>query len=174
MYPVELEIKDTTEGQHFCFLPRFTFVDREGRSTSYFHLSTNVTISISISQIFRSWVAIYQLSPSYGVFISQLMRYARACSLYECFSLKATRLSNNFFEHGYVKERLKSSLKKFYGRYGDLFKQYEVLSQMTICSLTKYNENPPPIRLYTNWWPFSRTRSFTDLWEVSIEHLRRV
>ena len=27
---------------------------------------------------------------------------------------------------GYVKERLKSSLKKFYGRYGDLTKQYEV------------------------------------------------
>ena len=32
---------------------------------------------------------------------------------------------------GYVKERLKSSLRKFYGRYGDLTKQYEVpLSRM--------------------------------------------
>ena len=31
----------------------------------------------------------------------------------------------------YVKERLKSSLRKFYGRYGDLIKHYEVsLSQM--------------------------------------------
>ena len=36
-----------------------------------------------------------------------------------------------FLEQGYVKERLKSSLRKFYGRYGDLIKQYEVsLSQM--------------------------------------------
>ena len=35
-------------------------------------------------------------------------------------------LSNKLFEQGYVKERLKSSLKKFYGRYGDLIKQYEV------------------------------------------------
>ena len=34
-------------------------------------------------------------------------------------------------EQGYVKERLKSSSKKFYGRYGDLIKQYEVpLSRM--------------------------------------------
>ena len=45
--------------------------------------------------------------------------------------LRATRLSNKLLEQGYVKERLKSSLKKFYGRYGDLIKQYEVpLSRM--------------------------------------------
>ena len=36
-----------------------------------------------------------------------------------------------FFGQGYVMERLKSSLRKFYGRYGDLIKHYEVsLSQM--------------------------------------------
>ena len=41
------------------------------------------------------------------------------------------RLSNKLLGQGYVKERLKSSLRKFYGRYGDLTKQYEVpLSRM--------------------------------------------
>ena len=70
-------------------------------------------------------------SPAYGVFISQLIRYARACSSYGCFILRATRLSNKLLEQGYVKERLESSLRKFYGRYGNLIKQYEVsLSQM--------------------------------------------
>ena len=40
-------------------------------------------------------------------------------------------LSNKLLDQGYVKERLKSSLRKFYGRYGDLIKQYEVpLSRM--------------------------------------------
>ena len=34
--------------------------------------------------------------------------------------------SNKLLEQGYVKEPLKSSLKKFYGRYGDHIKQYEV------------------------------------------------
>ena len=63
-------------------------------------------------------------SPAYGVFISQLIRYARACSSYGCFILRATRLSNKLLEQGNVKERLKSSLRKFYGRYGDLIKQY--------------------------------------------------
>ena len=70
-------------------------------------------------------------SPAYGVFISQLIRYARACSSYECFILRTARLSSKLLGQGYVMERLKSSLRKFYGRYGDLIKHYEVsLSQM--------------------------------------------
>ena len=53
------------------------------------------------------------------------------CSSYECFILRAVRLSNKLLGQGYVKERLKSSLRKFYGRYGDLTKQYEApLSRM--------------------------------------------
>ena len=70
-------------------------------------------------------------SPGYGVFISQLISYARACSSYECFILRAARLSSKLLGQGYVMERLKSSLRKFHGRYGDLIKHYEVsLSQM--------------------------------------------
>ena len=70
-------------------------------------------------------------SPAYGVFISQLIRYARAWSSYECFILRVARLSSKLLGQGYVMERLKSSLRKFYGRSGDLIKHYEVsLSQM--------------------------------------------
>ena len=65
--------------------------------------------------------------PAYGVFISQLIRHTRACSSYECFIL----ISNKLRVQGSVKERMKSCLRKFYGRYGDLTKQYEVsLSRM--------------------------------------------
>ena len=45
---------------------------------------------------------------------------------------------------------------------------------MTFRSLSKYNDNSPPIRLFTNRWPFCRTRPFTELWEVPKEHLRRM
>ena len=70
-------------------------------------------------------------SPAYGVFISQLIRYARACSSYECFILRARRLSSKLLKQGYLVERLKSSFRKFYGRYGDLIGQYGVtLSRM--------------------------------------------
>ena len=64
-------------------------------------------------------------SPAYGVFISQLIRYARACFWRGRFILRAVRLSNKLLGQGYVEERLKWSLKKFYCRYGDLAKQYE-------------------------------------------------
>ena len=92
--------------------------------------------------------------PAYGVFISQLIRYARACSSYECFILRAMRLSNKLLGQGYVKERLKSSLRKFYGRYGDLTKQYEVsLSRMLhdILDDDHIQWHPPLIGHYTNF-----------------------
>ena len=155
--------------QNFCFIPGFTSVDRDGQlhSSIYdkrddfnFHITNFPFLSSNIPT-----------SPAYGVFISQLILYARACSSYGCFILRATRLSNNLLEQGYVKERLKSSLRKFYGRYGDLIRQYEVsLSQMLNDILWPDHiqwQPPTDQTLY-------RTRPFTEFWVVSIEHLRRV
>ena len=85
-------------------------------------------------------------SPAYGVFISQLIRYARTCPSYECFILRAVRLTKKLLGQGYVKERLKSSLRNFYGRYGDLTKQYEVhLSRI--------------VTRHSRWWPHTVTAS---------------
>ena len=39
-------------------------------------------------------------SPPYGVFISQIIRYTRACSSYECFILRARRLSSKLLKQG--------------------------------------------------------------------------
>ena len=55
-----------------------------------------------------------------GVFVSQLIRYARACSKYDGFVTREKRLTSKLLVQGYVTERLLSSLRKFYGRYGDL------------------------------------------------------
>ena len=66
------------------------------------------------------------------------------------------RLSNNLLGQGYIKERLKSSLWKFYGRYGDLTKQYEVpLSRMLhdILDDDHIQWHPTLIGHYTNFWP---------------------
>ena len=111
------------------------------------------------------------MSYAYDVFISQFIRYARACSSYECFILRASRLLNTLLEQGYVKERLKSSLRKFYGRYGDLIKQYEVSFSHMLNDILWPN--------HIQWQPptdqtLYRTRPFTEFWVVSIVHLRRV
>ena len=121
MYPVELEIKATTESNTSAsYLDLLLSIFYDKCDDFNFHITYFPFLSSNIPT-----------SPAYGVFISQLIRYARACSSYGCFILRAMRLSNKLLEQGYVKERLKSSLRKFYGRYGDLIKQYEVsLSQM--------------------------------------------
>ena len=131
---------------------------------------TNVTISISISQIFSSWVAIFQPLPHMASLFRNFYNMPGLAPRMDVL-LRATRLSNMLLEQGYVKERLNSSLRKFYGRYGDLIKQYEVsLSQML-------NDILWPDHIL--WQPPSdqtlyRIRPFTDFWVVSIEHLRRV
>ena len=62
MYPVSLEIKDTTESNTSAsYLDLLLSIRRDGQLHT--SIPTNVMISISISQIFRSWVAIYQLRP---------------------------------------------------------------------------------------------------------------
>ena len=130
MYPAELEIKDTTESNSSAsYLDLLLSIGRNGQlHTSIYDKRDDFNFHITNFPFLSSNIP---SSPAYGVFISQLIRYARACSLYGCFILRATRLSNKLLEQGYVKERLKSSLMKFYGRYGDLIKQYEVsLSQM--------------------------------------------
>ena len=130
MYPAELEIKDTTESNTSAsYLDLLLSIESDGqlrtslndkRDDFNFHITNFPFLSSNIPS-----------SPAYGVFISQLIRYARACSSYECFILRAARLSCKLLGQGYVMERLKLSFRKIYGRYGDLIKHYAVsLSQM--------------------------------------------
>ena len=155
MYPPELEIKDTTQSNTSAsYLDFLLLIDRDGqlRTSLYdqrddfnFHITNFPFLSSNISS-----------SPAFGVYISQLIRYARACCSYVCFILRAVRLSNKLLGQGYVKERLKSSLRKFYGRYGDLTKQYEVpLSGMLhdILEDDHIQWHPSLMRHYINFDP---------------------
>ena len=82
-------------------------------------------IFISMLQNFRSWVAILHLRRIMTFFISQLIRYTRACSSYLCYIQRAMWLANELLGQEYVNVRL-SSFQKLYGQYGDLLKQYKV------------------------------------------------
>ena len=179
MYPPVLEIKDTTESNTSAsYLDLLLSIGRDGqlrtslhdkRGDFHFHITNVPFLNSNIPS-----------SPVYGVFISQLIRYARASSSYECFILRTVRLSNKLLEQGYVQERLRSSLRKFYGRYGDLIKQYEVpLSRILhdILDDDHLQWHLPLFRHYTIFWPYYwsgphyRIWLFTKLREVSIEHL---
>ena len=56
---------------------------------------------------------------------AQLIRYARACFAYEDFSKRGKLLTNKMLQ-GYNESRLKSSFRKFYGRYNNLVCDYKL------------------------------------------------
>ena len=62
---------------------------------------------------------------SYGVYISQLIRYARCCSYYDDFRYHHKRLVDRLLSQGYEVKQLRNSFTKFYGRYPDLIRKYQ-------------------------------------------------
>ena len=85
-------------------------------------------------------------SPAYGVFISQLIRYARACSSYECFILRAARLSSKLLRqgicHGTVEIVPQKVLWSIWG------------SHQTLWSLPL-----PNVTWHSGTWPYTMTPS---------------
>jgi hypothetical protein len=72
------------------------------------------------------------VSPAYGVYISQLIRYARASSNYSDFMKRHLYQRNRLLDHGYKKIRLIRSLKKFIFRYQDLVEKYSLSAETII------------------------------------------
>ena len=143
MFPAELEIKATTDSTTSAsYLDLLLSIWRDGqlhtsiydkRDDFNFHITKFPSLSSNIPS-----------SPAYGVFISQLIRYDPACSSYECFILRAMRLSSKLLNQGCLVEHLASSFRKFYGRYADLIQQYEVtFSRMLNDILTLTNSDFP-------------------------------
>jgi hypothetical protein len=80
-------------------------------------------------------------SPAYGVYISQLIRYARASSNYTDFLKHHLHLRNRLLDQGYKKIRLIRSLKKFIFRYQDLVEIYSISAEKIISDGFSYSEN---------------------------------
>ena len=113
MYPAELEVNDTTESTTSAsYLDLLLSIWRDGQlHTSIYDKRDDFNFHITIFPFLSSNIP---SSPAYGVFISQLIRYTLACSSYECFILRARRLSSKLLKQGYLEERLKSSFRKFW------------------------------------------------------------
>ena len=68
----------------------------------------------------------------YGIYISQLIRYSKACGSYQHVLNRELLLTRKILNHEFLTVKLKSSLRKFYGRYHDLVNRYDVsVSPMT-------------------------------------------
>jgi hypothetical protein len=69
---------------------------------------------------------------AYGVYISQLIRYSRACGSYKDFLDRGLLLTRKRLSQGFLLVKLKSSLRTFDGRHHDTVDSYGIsVSQMT-------------------------------------------
>ena len=92
--------------------------------TKIFELSSNYCIIALLILNFPFLSSNIPSGPSYGVYISQLIRYARCCSHYDDFRYRHKCLVDRLLSQGYKALRLEKSFKKFYGRYQDLIEKY--------------------------------------------------
>ena len=141
MYPAELEIKDTTESNTSAsYLDLLLSIGKDSQlSTSLHDKRDNFNFLIANFPFLCSNIP---YSPVYGVFILQVIQYARACSSYECFILKSARLSSKLLGQGYVRERLKSFSGSFMVDMGislNIMKSPSPKCDMTFWNMTIYS-----------------------------------
>ena len=113
IYPPELEIKETTDtASSASFLDLYLEFDDSGQiSTKIYDKRDDFNFKIIN---FPNMCSNIPASPAYGVYISQLIRYARASSNYSDILKRHLHLRNRLLDQGYKKIRLIRSLKKVY------------------------------------------------------------
>ena len=65
-------------------------------------------------------------STSYGVYISQLILFARASSYITDFNTCSKLLTQKLLKQGYLYHKLRKTFSKFYRRYYDLISKFQV------------------------------------------------
>jgi hypothetical protein len=121
IYPNELEIKDTTEcsisASHLHVLLK---LDSNGKITTQLYNKRD-DFNFSIVN-FPYLCSNIPASSAYGVYISQLIRYAWACSKYDQFLVRGSLLTNKLMPQGFHLSRLQHIL----WRYNDLICPYNL------------------------------------------------
>ena len=123
IYPDELQIKDTTDSsKSAAYLDLYLEIDHKGTlCTRLYDKRDDFNFPIINFPVLSSNIP---ASPAYGVYVSQLIRYARACTHYQEFLVRGKRLTDKLLKQEYCKPRLMTTFKKFYGRHRDLVDRY--------------------------------------------------
>ena len=65
-------------------------------------------------------------SPSYGVYISQLIRFARVCSNVDDFNNRNLFLTAKLLKQGYRYHKMQKAFSKFYQRHSEIIVKYNI------------------------------------------------
>ena len=140
IYPPELEVKETTDtASSALFLDLYLEFDDSGQiNTRIYDKRDDFNFKIIN---FPNMCNNIPASPAYGVYMLQLIRYARASSNYSDFLKRHLHLRNRLLGQGYKKIRLIRSLEKLIFRYQDLVEIYSVSTEKIINGGFLNNEN---------------------------------
>ena len=116
IYYTELEIKDTTDiARSALYLDLHLEIDSEyWLRTKHYDIRDDFNFLIVNFPFICSNIPAV---PAYGVYISQLIQYSRTCASYQDFLDRGMLLTRKLLNQGFLSVKLKSSLRKFYGRH---------------------------------------------------------
>ena len=115
IFPIELKIKDTTYTDRSApYLDLHLKIDSEGRlRTKIYYKRDDFNFSVVNFPFICGNIP---AAPAYGVYISQMIRYSRACAScgsYQDFLDRGLLLTRKLLNHGFLLLKLKSSLRRF-------------------------------------------------------------
>ena len=84
------------------------------------------SITVSTNGIFPFLDGDVPRSPSYGVYISQLIRFARVCSNIDNFNNRNLFLTAKLLKQGYRYHKIRKAFSKFYYRHSELIVKYNI------------------------------------------------
>ena len=124
IYPSESQLTDTsTSSTEVCYLD--TNIKTDGTNTP-FRISIYDKRDDFIFRIvsFPHMDSNIPVNPAYGVYISQVVRYARVCTSKVDFMNRLRGLSLRLRQQGFVTNLLQKSLNKFFTRHGLIVMKY--------------------------------------------------
>ena len=122
IYPAELTlIKSNSSSDHTPFLDLDITINQGKLNTKVYDKRDDFSFPIVN---FPHLDGDVPLAPSYGVYISQLVRYARVCSDVSDFNDRNLCLTEKLLHQGFRYHKLIKTFSKFYYRYIDLLRKF--------------------------------------------------
>ena len=124
IYPKELKLNKANDDSTFCPFLDLTITITSGRiKTKIYDKRDDFNFTITNFPFLDGDVP---LAPSYGVYISQLVRFARVCSTFDDFNERNLTITAKLLQQGYRFHKIINTFKKFYSRYEHLICKYGV------------------------------------------------
>ena len=123
IYPPELKLNKANNDSKRCPFLDLTVIIESGRiKTKIYDKRDDFDFAIANFPFLDGDVP---QAPSYGVYISQLVRFARVCSTLDDFNERNLAITSKLLQQGYRFHKLVNTFKKFCSRYEHLISKYE-------------------------------------------------